>query len=118
MRNKIQDTIQIKHFERIIQTLRKYPDVTAPTVNAFARSTASSGFRKNNKIFAMISPKGQFAVKLPRQRVKELVASGIGERFDPNQGWLMREWFIVDPACYKRWLTLAIEAMEYVNSQG
>jgi hypothetical protein len=66
----------------------------------------------------MISPKGQFAVKLPRQRAKELVAGGVGQPFDPNQGWLMREWLVVDPAYYERWLNLAIEAMEYVNSQG
>jgi hypothetical protein len=66
----------------------------------------------------MISPKGQFAVKLPRQRVRELVAGGVGQPFDPNQGWLMREWLVVNPAYYERWLNLAIEVMEYVNSQG
>src|SRR5438093_1434493 len=41
----------------------------------------SSALKINDKIFAMVSWKGQFVVKLPRGRVDELVASGDGERF-------------------------------------
>jgi hypothetical protein len=118
MLNQNQETIQIEYFERIVEKLREYPGVTVPSIIPPSRTSVSSGFRKNNKIFAMISPKGQFAIKLSRQRIKELVAAGIGAPFDPSQGWLMREWFVLDPAYYERWLTLAIEAMEYANSQG
>ncbi len=118
MLNKNQDTIQIERFERIVEKLREYPGVTVPSDVPPSRTSVSSGFRKSNKVFAMISPKGQFAVKLPRRRVKELVADGVGEHFDPDQGWLMREWFVVDLASYERWLPLAIEAMEFVNAQG
>jgi hypothetical protein len=66
----------------------------------------------------MVSLKDRFVVKLPRERVKELVACGVGKSFDPDQGWLMREWFVVDASHDGKWLSLAIEAMEYVNSQG
>jgi hypothetical protein len=80
------------------KTLREYPGVTGPSVSPLSRTSGSSGIRKNNKIFAMISLKDRLVVKLPRARVKELVACGVGEPFDPSQGWLMREWFVVDPA--------------------
>jgi hypothetical protein len=118
MLSQNQETIQMEYFERIVEKLRQYTGVTVPPVIPSSRTSVSSGFRMNNKIFAMISPKGQFAVKLPRKRVKVLVDGGIGEHFDPNQGWLMREWFVVDPAYFERWWPLALEAIEYVNSQG
>jgi hypothetical protein len=31
-------------------------------------------------------------VKLPRERVDELVEAGAGHRFDPGHGRLMKEW--------------------------
>ncbi len=104
--------------EGVVNTLGDYAGVSVPSINAPLGIAGSSGFRKNNKLFAMITPKGRFAVKLPRKRAKELVGRGIGEHFDPNQGWLMREWFVLDPAYHERWLSLAVEAMDYVSSQG
>ena len=40
----------------------------------------------------MISSKGQFVAKLPRERVDELVRLGQGEHFDPGHGRKMKEW--------------------------
>jgi hypothetical protein len=50
--------------------------------------------------------KGRLVVKLPRQRIDALVATGAGERFDPGHGRLMKEW-----------LPLAREALAFVASQ-
>ncbi len=76
----------------------------------------SSALRINNKIFAMLSPQGGFALKLPRGRVDKVIASGHGERFDPGHGWLMKEWVVIAPTAEADWLTLAREAMEFVGA--
>jgi hypothetical protein len=43
----------------------------------------SGALKVNGKVFAMKSSKGKFVVKLPKERVDALAASGQGERFDP-----------------------------------
>ena len=79
---------------------------------------ASKGFgagalKVDGKIFAMICSKGKFVAKLPRKRVDELVASGLGTRFNPT-GRVMKEWFVAeDPGL--DWLKLAGEAYNFVK---
>jgi hypothetical protein len=46
----------------------------------------SGALKVNGKIFAMMSSKGKFVVKLPKKRVDELVSGSKGERFDPGHG--------------------------------
>jgi hypothetical protein len=68
-----------------------------------------SGARKvNGKIFAMMSSKEHFVVKLSEERVNALIAAGSGTRFDPGHGRLMKEWLVV--ADRKFWVPLAREA--------
>jgi hypothetical protein len=107
-----------EHLEKIVEKLHQFPGVTAPSISPPLRKSRSSGIRKKNKVFAMISLEDRLAVKLPRERVEEPVAIGVGELFDPDHGWLMREWLLVNPVYHEKWLSLAIEAMEYVSSQG
>ena len=76
----------------------------------------SSALKLGGKIFAMTSSKGQFVVKLSKARVDELVADGIGERFDPGKGKLMREWLAVS-APPKQWLALAKEALAFARGR-
>jgi hypothetical protein len=95
-----------------------------PVVAAFARDRAVSrgtgtGFgsralKVNGKIFAMMSSKGQFVVKLPKERVGELVISGGGECFDPGHGRQMKEWLAVR-AGKANWVQLAEEAYRFVK---
>jgi TfoX/Sxy family transcriptional regulator of competence genes len=77
---------------------------------------SSGQLRTSNRIFAMLV-RGKLVVKLPRQRVDMLVASGEGERFDPGHGRLMKEWFTLAPASEVGWLSLAREALEFVASK-
>jgi len=74
----------------------------------------SSALKINGKIFAMLV-QGKLVVKLPRQRVDVLIASGAGERFDRGHGRLMKEWLTVDPASDEQWLSLSKEAMDHVG---
>jgi hypothetical protein len=84
--------------------------VTAGT--GFGRS---EGLRVSGKIFAMLV-KGELVVKLPKARVEELTAAGIGHQFDPGHGRLMKEWVSVTPDAARRWRTLVQEARAFVSS--
>ena len=108
-------TIIEKRFADIISTLRSKPGVTAPSPDGGGRkSFGSSGLKINDKVFAMVSSRGEFVVKLPRDRVDALVTSGDGTRFDPGHGRLMKEWLAVSPESKLDWLALANEAMAFV----
>ena len=52
-------------------------------VEQSGKGFGSDALKVRGKIFAMLS-QGRLVVKLPRQRVDALVASGDGERFDPR----------------------------------
>ena len=54
-------------------------------------------------------------MKLPAERVDELIAARIGERFDPGHGRLMKEWLAVGVARKATWMKLALEALEYAS---
>jgi hypothetical protein len=67
----------------------------------------------NGKIFAMMSSKGHFVVKLSKERVSELARAGRGVPFDPGHGRLMKQWLVVT-AGRKFWIPLAREARQLV----
>ena len=72
----------------------------------------SRALRLDGKIFAMISRRGQFVVKLPRDRVAELIERGRGEYFDTGRSLVMKEWIAIlaGPAS---WRELAEEAHRF-----
>ena len=106
-----------ERFAKIVQALSRYSGVTPPDTTQPKKRFGSSGLKVHDKIFAMISSKGEFVVKLPEQRVDGLVTSGKGKRFDPGHGRLMKEWLTVETTSEKVWLQLAKEAMEFVASK-
>lgn len=76
----------------------------------------ADALKVRGKIFAMLS-QGRLVVKLPRQRVDALVASGEGERFDPRRdGRVMKNWLALVPTSSLDWLPLAQEARAFVAS--
>ena len=100
-------------YDAIVDALLTEPDVTfGPPGSGFG----SSALKVHNKIFAMLFS-GKFVVKLPRQRVDQLVDAGDGQRFDPGQGRQMKEWLSIDSAADLDWLSLAREAQTFVASQ-
>jgi hypothetical protein len=99
-------------FEQLVTCFSTDPSVTPPSVGK-AGKFGASGLKVDRKIFAMLS-RGRLVVKLPRQRVDELVASGTGERFDPGHGRVMKEWVTVAPRHGRSWGELAQEAREFV----
>ena len=107
-----------ERFARVVKALRSHSGVTPPsTATQSKKRFGSSGLRIHDKIFAMVSSKGKFVVKLPQQRVDALIASGEGKRFDPGHGRLMKEWLTVETTSDEVWLRLAKEAMQFVASK-
>ena len=98
------------------------PPVLAPVADAFAdvrgvsrrrMFSSENAFSVNGKIFAMLT-RGCFVVKLPQERVDDLVDAGKGKRFDPGHGRLMKEWIAVEAGALP-WVALAKEAHSYVR---
>jgi hypothetical protein len=77
---------------------------------------SAPGLRIKGKIFAMLV-KGQLVVKLPKDRVDELVSAGAGAQFDPGHGRLMKEWASVAPDSSEDWERLAGEALQFVGKR-
>ena len=95
-----------------------------PVVEAFAsdqrviyggQGFGSRALRLDGKIFAMLSSKGQFVVKLPRDRVIELIRLGKGQYFDTGRDRTMKEWLAI-VGRPRSWLGLAKEAHRYALS--
>jgi hypothetical protein len=83
-------------------------------VDPSKKGFGSSGqLRIGGKIFAMLV-RGRLVVKLPRQRVAALIATGEGEPFDTGSGRLMKEWLSLSQTATLDWLALAQEAMDFV----
>jgi hypothetical protein len=98
------------------------PSTFAPIVAAFAGDRTVSRRRMfssenvlsvNGKIFAMLG-RGSLVVKLPKDRVDELVKAGKGVYFDPGHGRLMKEWVSVEVGAAP-WVALAEEAHQFVS---
>jgi hypothetical protein len=99
--------------------------------NTIARSqqdkagvSSGTGFGKNpglriqGKIYAMVV-RGELVVKLPRERVEELLSSGLGKRFNAGKtDRVMREWLSVPANASRRWTRLVNEAREFVGGNG
>ena len=93
-----------------------------PVANAFdgvrgvraGKLFSSYGLKVNGKIFAMYG-RGRLVVKLPKERVDEMVSAGEAERFNPGHGRLMKEWaaFQGEEA---QWVKLAQEAYDFVKN--
>jgi hypothetical protein len=81
-----------------------------------ARMFASDGLKTGGKFFAMVS-KGELVLKLPAERVDEIVAAGEGRRFDPGHGRLMKEWASLRPADEEACAAYVEEARAFVVSR-
>lgn len=76
----------------------------------------SGALKVDGKIFAMMSSKGEFVVKLPAHRVDELVRDGTGQHFDPGRGKKMKEWLALGDRP-EMWIELAVEARQFVGNR-
>jgi hypothetical protein len=95
-------------FGTVVKAFAKDPTVTPPGTG---KSFGSGALKVGKKIFAMISSRAEFVVKLPPARAAELVASGRGTYFDAGRGKPMKEWVVVTGG-ERLWIPLAKEARD------
>jgi hypothetical protein len=110
----------MKSQARLFAALRSDPKL-GPIVAQFEESQAakagrkfgSNGLKANGKLFALFT-QGTLVVKLPNERVTELVAGGTGKPFDPGHGRLMKGWLtVLNPRA--SWVDLVREAYAFVS---
>jgi len=105
------DPTPANRFEDLLDEFNDTDGVTLPRGGSgFGRSA----LRYHGKIFAMFV-RGDLVLKLPQERVDELVSAGHGERFTANKGTPMREWFAVAPDCPLPWSALASDALNFAR---
>jgi TfoX/Sxy family transcriptional regulator of competence genes len=97
-------------FAHLVEALRSSDGVT---LGSGRRGFGSDALRVDGRIFAMLRG-GRLVLKLPRERVAALVASGDGSPFDAGKGRPMKEWILLEPGADQRWLSLAKEALAFV----
>ena len=98
-------------FERLVERFRDEPGVTPPSPGG---KFGASGLKTGGKLFAMVT-RDKLVVKLPKERVEELVAASTGEPYDAGKGRPMKVWVAVDPRHHRLWDALASEALEFVR---
>jgi hypothetical protein len=102
-------------FDALIDELSGIPGVQLPD-EAGGRRFGAHTLRLDGTIAAMLVD-GAVVLKLPGDRVSELVASGRGAHWDAVPGRRMRQWMTVlddDPATT---LTLGREALEFARTR-
>ena len=78
------------------------------------RGFGSDALTANGRIFAMVT-KGRLVLKLPQDRVAELIDHGDGLPFDAGKGTPMKEWVVVVDDDPRIWRELAEEAFAFVS---
>jgi hypothetical protein len=97
-------------FADLIRALAVEPDVEVGGRRGFGRGT----LQVSGRIFAMISH-GRLVLKLPRERVAELIASGDGAPFDAGKGKPLAEWVVLGDADDVTWHVIAREAAAFAR---
>ncbi|HJZ75939.1 MAG TPA: hypothetical protein VKE51_29595 [Vicinamibacterales bacterium] len=105
--------------DELVQTLKDDPAFT-PVIRDFlasrdsrGRAFGSNALKVNGKLFALFT-QDTLVVKLPRDRVADLIASKVGKPFDPGHGRLMKEWLTVTSR-RASWSELTRESYAFVR---
>ena len=87
-------------------------------VSQAGKGFGSSALKVSGRIFAMLTSRSEFVVKLPSARVAALIRSGDGLAYDAGKGRPMKEWLVVRPDSPIEWVSIGEEALEFVAGQG
>lgn len=93
----------------VAEALARTRGVTRSQKRGFGQGALKVG----GKVFAMLSAKGEYVVKLPAARVAALAAENVGRPFEVR-GKAMKEWLVVTSP-KADWISLAREALKFVQ---
>jgi hypothetical protein len=102
---------------RYADLVELFADAPGVTADSGRRGFGSDALQIDGRIFAM-ARRGGLILKLPADRVDELIADGSGEPFDAGKGKPMKEWIVINSQAEKRWPSLANEALAFVKGQS
>jgi hypothetical protein len=105
-------------FETVIDAFAGRPGVSVPG-QSVGSGFGAGALKVNRSIFAMPGRgelRGRLVVKLPSERVFELIEAGQGEAFQAGKGTRMKQWLVVHGSDPTTWLLLAEEAFAFVAS--
>lgn len=91
-----------------------FAEIDEVTVN---EGRGAQGIKLGKKMVVMFY-KGSLLLKLPPQRVTELIESGHGEPYDPGTGSAMKDRIIVPSANSSEWIALSTEALQWAKSSS
>ena len=96
-------------FEKIRKTLLKEHDI------AEKKMFGTTALTSKGKVFAFLW-KEKLVLKLPKDRVSDIIASKKGAYFDPGHGRISKEWVTITPSTQNEWINLSKEAKAFVAS--
>jgi hypothetical protein len=67
------------------------------------------------KMFAFLK-EGNLVVKLPKNRVTELISSEVGLPYDPGNGKIMKEWVIIPLDLSDKWIDFTLESKDFAET--
>jgi hypothetical protein len=76
----------------------------------------SEGLKTSEKYFAF-TRREELVVKLPQERVAQLIAEGTGWPFDAGKGRPMREWVVLRPQELESCTSHVTEALEFMTGK-
>ncbi len=98
----------------LVRSLIKDPCVSQPIGK---KGFGSSGLYTGDELFVFLSSKNLLILKMPMKRVDELVSNGDGIYWSPRRdGRVMKEWVVLKRSSKIKWIPLAKEAKNFVNS--
>ncbi len=95
-----------------------YADVKAhfaddPEVEVL-KGRGAQGIKRGGKLFVMFM-KGDLVVKLPENRVNEIIKAGDGEAFDPGTGKPMKNRVLIPASKRDTWIKYSTEAKKHAK---
>jgi hypothetical protein len=106
-----------ERFDDIVSAFVGRPGVTPPAAGG-PRRFGSDALRVDGSVFCMVSSGDRFVVKLPAERVRELIAASVGGPFQAGKKSPMRQWLVVTDEAPGVWESLAEEAYVFTASRA
>jgi TfoX/Sxy family transcriptional regulator of competence genes len=105
-----------ERFARLAEHFAHHSGVTIPGAASGPQGFGSGALKVHGSIFAMLRG-DRLVLKLPRDRVDDLVTTGAADPFTAGKTRRMKEWATITTDDESSWQALAREAFDFVGSR-